>query len=109
MSVSVIIPVYNSVRYVAQAIKSIIHQDFSDFELLIIDDASEDGTTQVLASFTDPRIRIERNEQHIGNYASRNKGLRKACGKYVAVMDADDIDTPSWAGLKYYAELFGRA
>ena len=95
MSVSVIIPVYNSVRYVAQAIKSIIHQDFSDFELLIIDDASEDGTTQVLASFTDPRIRIERNEQHIGNYASRNKGLQKARGKYIAVMDADDIAMPT--------------
>ena len=95
VTVSVIIPVYNASMFISEAIGSILKQTFFDFELLIIDDASEDGTTQVLASFTDPRIRIERNEQHIGNYASRNKGLRKACGKYVAVMDADDIAMPT--------------
>ena len=95
IEISVIMPVYNMVEYVGDAIESILNQTFSKFELIIIDDASTDGTDRVLYSYVDYRIMIERNERNIGNYASRNKGIQKARGKYIAIMDADDIAIPT--------------
>ena len=92
--VSVIMPVYNMAEFVGEAIDSILQQTFSDFEFIIIDDASDDGTDLVIRSYIDKRIVFVRNDFNIGNYASRNKGMRQARGKYIAVMDADDIAMP---------------
>lgn len=89
--VSVIMPVYNMAEFVKKAIDSILQQSFSCFELIVVDDASEDGTAMIVQSYTDRRIVYERNVHNIGNYASRNKAFQKVRGKYVAVMDADDI------------------
>ena len=92
--VSVIMPVYNGEKFVGEAIESILNQTFSDFELIIIDDASTDGTLEVVRKFPDGRIRIIRNHENIGIARSRNKGLREAQGEYIAVHDSDDISYP---------------
>lgn len=92
--VSVIMPVYNMAGFVEDAIDSILQQLFSDLELIVIDDASNDGTDTVLQSYKDRQIVFVRNSHNIGNYPSRNRGMQLAQGKYIAVMDADDIAMP---------------
>ena len=94
VQVSVIMPVYNMTGLVGQSIDSILQQSFQDFELIVIDDASEDGTDTVVRSYKGRQILFERNSCNVGNYASRNRGMLLAQGKYIAVMDADDIAMP---------------
>ena len=89
--ISVILPSYNVKAYLAQSIESILQQSFTDFELILIDNASTDGSDQILKSFTDPRIRLYINESNIGYTRSLNRGLSLARGRYIARMDADDI------------------
>jgi len=86
--------VYNGDRFVADAIRSILAQTFSDFEFLIVDDGSTDETAAELAAFHDPRIRVIRNEVNIGLTKSLNLGLRQARGSLVARQDADDRSHP---------------
>lgn len=78
VQVSVIMPVYNMTEFVGQSINSILQQSFSDFELIVIDDASEDGTDTVVQSYKDRQIIFERNSCNVGNYASRNRGMQLA-------------------------------
>ena len=92
--VTVLMSVYNGERYLKEAIDSILTQTFTDFEFLIIDDASTDKTPDILRSYSDPRIRIVTNQENIGLTKSLNKGLELAKGEYVARMDADDISLP---------------
>ncbi|MDR1763360.1 MAG: glycosyltransferase [Dysgonamonadaceae bacterium] len=92
--ISVIMPVYNAEKYVREATESILAQTFKDFEFIIIDDASTDGTKAVLDSISDGRIRRINNSSNLGNYRSRNAGLEISKGKYICVMDADDISVP---------------
>lgn len=91
--VSVIMPVYNCEKYVAQAIESVIAQTYGNWELLIVDDGSTDGSISILESCqkNDPRIRLLRNEtdEH-GPGAARNYGIRHISGKYTYFLDADD-------------------
>lgn len=89
--VSVILPVYNTENYVAEAIQSILNQTFTDFELLIIDDASTDNTLGIISQFTDPRITVITNDFNLKVVKTLNKGLRLAKGDFIARMDADDI------------------
>lgn len=93
-TISVIMPVYNGETYLREALDSILGQTYTDFEFIIIDDASDDGTAALLDTYTDKRIVRLRNEKNRGNYPSRNSGLACAKGKYVCVMDADDIAYP---------------
>ncbi|MDR1114727.1 MAG: glycosyltransferase [Tannerella sp.] len=93
-AISVIMPVYNVERYVASAIQSILSQSFPDYELIIINDGSTDRSWDIARSFNDHRIRLLSNDTNLGNYPARNKGLRVAKGKYICVMDADDIALP---------------
>lgn len=87
--ISVVLPVYNAEDSIADAIKSVLEQTFSNFELLIIDDGSTDKTWEVICSFNDKRIRkVKRDHNYI---ESLNWGLKHANGKYIARMDADDI------------------
>jgi glycosyltransferase involved in cell wall biosynthesis len=88
---SVIIPVYNKAPFVRRAVDSVLHQTFADFELLLIDDASTDGSLPVLQAFSDSRIRIlHRDRPGPGGYAARNLGIREARAEWVAFLDADD-------------------
>ena len=92
--ISVLLAVYNGERYVKDATSSVLLQTFGDFELIIIDDGSSDGTPKILNSFTDPRIVIVSNEKNEGLIKSLNKGIKMARGEYLARMDADDISHP---------------
>lgn len=94
IKVSVLMPVYNSEKYVSEAIESMLNQTFDDFEFIIVDDASTDNTLNIIKSFTDERIKLIENKINVGNNNARNIGMGKAVGKYICAMDADDIATP---------------
>jgi glycosyltransferase involved in cell wall biosynthesis len=98
--VSVLLPTYNNETTLGAAIDSILGQTFADFELLVIDDASSDGTPALLAKYTDPRLRIIRNETNLKIVAALNSGLDQAKGDYIARMDADDISLPKRFALQ---------
>lgn len=91
---SVLMPVYNAEKYLREAIESILHQTFEDFEFLIIDDASTDGSAEIIASYQDSRIRIYRNRENSGISQTLNKGIQLATTACIARMDADDISYP---------------
>lgn len=87
--------VYNEEKkYLPEAVESILNQTFTDFEFIIIDDASTDRTAEILDRYTDSRIIRFRNEKNVGPYISKNKGLAVARGEYIAIMDSDDISLP---------------
>jgi len=92
--VTVLMPVYNGEKYLAEAIDSILGQTFTDFEFLIINDASKDRTVEIIESYKDERIRLVHNEENLKLIATLNKGIELARGKYLARMDADDISVP---------------
>ncbi|MCO4782079.1 MAG: glycosyltransferase [Candidatus Cloacimonetes bacterium] len=88
---SVVMSVFNGQGYLVEAIQSVLKQSYSDFELVIIDDCSTDGSLQMIRSFTDSRIRLIQNDKNLGLAASLNKGVKESKGKYIARMDADDV------------------
>lgn len=94
--VSVVMPAYNKEKYIAKAINSVIDQTIADWELIVIDDCSTDGTRDVIAALAanDPRIRFVCNEVNLGAAGTRNKALDMCRGEYVALLDADDIWYP---------------
>ncbi|MDP3956700.1 MAG: glycosyltransferase family 2 protein [bacterium] len=90
--VSVIITTFNRPKVLREAIKSVLDQDFSDFELIVVDDFSRgEETKQVISSFSDARICYIKNKTNEGGTASLNNGLRAAKGKYIAILDDDDV------------------
>ena len=89
--VSVVIPNYNREAYVCVAIDSILAQSFTDYELLVIDDGSTDGSCEAVLSYDDSRIRLIRNEGNLGIAATRNIALGFARGHYLAFLDSDDM------------------
>jgi len=93
MKVSVIMAVYDGERYIREAIDSILSQTFNDFELLIVNDGSTDRTKDILKEYDDPRIRIF-SQSNKGCIAARLLAIKNARGKYLAIMDADDIALP---------------
>lgn len=99
--ISVILPVYNGGAYLRDAISSILRQQFDDFELLIINDASTDDTEKVILSFSDPRIRYFKNEVNLKLSRTLNKGIDLSNGRYLARMDSDDIALPERFGEQY--------
>lgn len=89
--VSVILPVYNSEKYLQKAIDSILHQTLPDFELIIINDCSTDSSEQIIKTYTDKRIRYIKQPENLGVVAAMNTGLQIASSPLVAVMHSDDI------------------
>ena len=83
-AVSVVIPTYNRANTLQRCINSVLQQTFSDFELIVIDDASKDNTAEVLASFDDTRIRYIKLEQNVGGGEARNIGVREASADIIA-------------------------
>lgn len=86
--------VHNSERYLAEAIGSIVRQTFTDFEFLIVNDGSTDGTLRIVEACPDPRIRLIHNGCNLGLAASLNRGFAQSAGRYIVRMDADDIALP---------------
>ncbi|HNJ35797.1 MAG TPA: glycosyltransferase [Leptospiraceae bacterium] len=99
--VSVVMPSFNHARYILESIQSVLAQDFSDFELIVVDDASTDNTREVLESIGDDRVRFRINE-HTGLPAiTRNTGIAMARGEMVAFLDSDDL----WEKNKLSSQL----
>lgn len=94
--VSVIMPVYNGEKYLAEAIESILAQTFTDFELLIVDDGSTDDSAAIIRSYEEreSRIRFFQLPRNMGMADARNHGIAAARGDYIAGMDCDDISLP---------------
>lgn len=92
--VSVIVTTFNRVALLAETVASILAQSYTDFELIIVDNMSEDGTAEYVTALSDPRIRYFRNPNHGVIAANRNFGIRQAKGRYIAFCDDDDLWLP---------------
>lgn len=92
--ISVVMSVFNTEKYLTEAIESILHQTFTDFEFIIIDDGSTDKSAEIICSYVDPRIRLLQQENR-GLPASLNRGIKLSKAEYIARMDADDISESS--------------
>lgn len=92
--VTVLMTVYRGLPYLQEAIESVLSQSFSDFEFIIIDDASTDGSAEVVETYKDLRIRFLRNSSNIGQYRTINLGLAEAEGDIVVLLDQDDVCLP---------------
>jgi len=92
--VTVFIPVFNREDYVCTAINSILAQQYTDFEILVVDDGSTDKTVERVAAYKDSRVRLECNPKNLGIPATRNRGLELARGEYIALLDSDDYAYP---------------
>jgi teichuronic acid biosynthesis glycosyltransferase TuaG len=95
--VTVIMPAYNVERFIGQAIDSVRNQTFTDWQLLVLDDGSRDGTCDVVQKRAeeDSRIRLLRNEQNMGVAKTRNRGFELCTSPYVALLDSDDVWHPA--------------
>ena len=98
--ISVIIPVYNGEQTIRKTINSVLNQTFSDFELIVINDGSQDSTLEIVSSIPDSRIKIF-SYPNSGQAISRNRGIERASGEFIAFLDADDL----WKPNKLEAQL----
>jgi glycosyltransferase involved in cell wall biosynthesis len=97
MYLSVLMTVYNGEQFLEESVTSVLESEFKDFEFVIVDDGSTDKTSEILKHFgrLDSRIRILSNTHNLGIVNSKNLGLNHCVGKYIAMMDADDISMPN--------------
>lgn len=93
-ALSVIVPVHNRERMIGDAIRSLLMQGFADFELIVVDDGSTDGSAASVRTCDDRRVRLLRHERNRGISAARNTGLAAARGRYIAWLDSDDVARP---------------
>lgn len=92
--ISIVVPVFNVRQYIEETIHSIQAQSYKEWELILVDDGSTDGTREYLETINNPRIRVIFLKENIGAAKARNKGVAEAKGKYVSFMDADDLWVP---------------
>jgi glycosyltransferase involved in cell wall biosynthesis len=92
--VSVILSTYNNERYLKSAIRSILRQTFTDFELIVVNDGSTDRTADILRHLRDSRLRVITHQHNQGKVASCNQAIRQAQGEFIARMDGDDLIHP---------------
>ena len=100
-SISVVIPAYNRADTIGLAVGSVLRQTVGDIEVIVVDDASSDGTVAALEAIGDERLRVIRHARNAGGAAARNTGLRAATGDWVAFQDSDD----EWLPLKLERQL----
>jgi glycosyltransferase involved in cell wall biosynthesis len=96
--ISVIMSVYNGEKYLGEAIESVLGQTFTDFDFIIVNDGSTDGSLEIIQSYHDERIRVMNNESNLGLTKSLNKAIKESGGEYIARQDADDISLPDRFG-----------
>lgn len=94
-TLTVFTPVYNCQEYIQETIDSVLNQTFTDFEYLIVDDCSTDNTVELIEQYSDPRIRLIKNETNKGISYNRNIGIEESKGIYLAMLDGDDIALPT--------------
>lgn len=98
--ITVLMPVYNAEKYIGESIQSILNQNFTDFELLMVDDGSTDRSMEIARTFEDSRIRIISLPENMGLVNALNIGLAESQSKYIARSDADDISLPDRLSLQ---------
>ncbi len=91
--VSVLVPTYNRIKYLQEALDSIFRQSFTDFEVVVVDNCSTDETAAVMAACQDARLRYIRNEVNVGAVGNYNKALQAAKGEYICLFSDDDVMT----------------
>ncbi len=105
--VSVLMTAYNRETYIAEAIESVLASDFTDFELIVVDDASRDATAEIARRYSsDRRVRVHVNEHNLGDYPNRNRAASHARGRYLKYVDSDDKIYPH--GLSVMREAMER-
>ena len=104
--VSIVMPSYNTARFIKNSIDSVLAQTYKNWELLIVDDCSTDNTDEIVTQFNDSRITYVKNEKNSGAAVSRNHALAQAKGKWIAFLDSDDLWAPEKLEkqLKFMAE-----
>src|ERR1700730_9103333 len=105
--VTFVLPCYKLAHLLSECVSSILDQTYTDFELLIMDDCSPDNTSEIAASFTDPRVKYIRNPRNLGHLQNYNKGIAVARGKYVWLISADDTLRRRYA-LERYVQLLDK-
>lgn len=89
--VSVVMPAYNAEKYISEAVESVLCQTYKNFELIVVEDASTDGTLDVIKTYKDKRIKLFCNPFNQGIAETTNRGIRESRGTYIALLDDDDI------------------
>lgn len=100
--ISIVMTVYNIENYIEKAINSVLNQEYSDIELILVNDCSTDNSLNIINSFTDPRIKCICNDINRGAGYSRKVGIENASGEYVITIDGDDWIEPSFLKNLYY-------
>lgn len=98
---SVIIPTYNRAHSIVRSIESILEQTFQDFEIIVVDDASTDNTSEVVSIVKNSKLKFVRNDSNKERCLTRNKGISLAKGKYICFLDSDDYHLPNHLELIY--------
>lgn len=93
---SVIMPLYNKAPYVRKGVESVVEQTFKDWELIVVDNGSTDGSGEIVSEFSDSRIRMIRLEENIGPGAARNRGVAESTAPRICFLDADDWWEPTF-------------
>jgi teichuronic acid biosynthesis glycosyltransferase TuaG len=88
--VSVIIPMYNSSKYIKECVQSVLNQTYKNIELIIVDDMSSDNSVEIVEQFKDDRIKLIKLSKNVGAALARNKGIDNATGEYICFLDSDD-------------------
>lgn len=94
--ISVIIPNYNGSKTIHKCIQSILNNNYKNFELLVVDDCSEDSSVSIIKSFKDPRMKLLRNKKNSGPSKTRNKGIRTSKGEIILLIDSDAWVKEDW-------------
>ena len=93
-TISIIIPTFNRAHLLERTINSVLKQTYTDFEIIIIDDASQDNTKDIVQRFKNKNIKYLRQNENKGAPAARNRGIQEAKGRYIAFLDSDDEWVP---------------
>ena len=103
--ISIVVPVYNAAAFIRQTIEMVQAQNYTDWELILVDDCSKDNSCEIIETYLkdkpDSRIRLIKKEKNEGAALSRNRGIREAKGRYIAFLDADDV----WLSHKLQTQM----
>jgi glycosyltransferase involved in cell wall biosynthesis len=101
LKISVLLPVYNGARYLRKSIDSVLQQTLTDFELIVWDDASTDDSAKIVATYSDPRLRVFRNDRNLGLFTTLNKAIEKSKSPLIRLWAQDDIMKPQCLEKEY--------
>lgn len=102
IAISIIMPAYNAERYLSVTLDSVVHQKFKDFEIIAINDGSQDGSLEIMESYKSRIYNLKIiNQPNSGVSSTRNKGIDLATGKYICFLDADDYLSPNYLSFLY--------